>query len=275
MRTLDGRALSLALGCLALGLASPAAATAAAHAAPQPAGHAAKAAAKGKAKKKGKRKHAAKRRKGTAKAQPKRVGGAMLSGSGAPGKRLGQPGDFYLRTSDHTLYGPKTARGWGDPVSLVGPSGAAGAQGPAGPQGAAGAPAFNAPTLTTLPTVTVTGSYDSDGSFQSSSVQAGVVQVPAGAALVRVSTKATPGAGWTPSSGVSCSLSSPSTYLTGTWSTDASLTDEELAWSIAPAPASYDVRCSVDDYTTGTTGATVSATADVQVSIHPANLPSA
>ncbi len=65
-------------------------------------------------------------------------GKTVLSGAGVPNAALGNIGDFYINTTNKTLYGPKTVAGWGVAVSLVG---ATGAQGPAGPQGAAGTPA--------------------------------------------------------------------------------------------------------------------------------------
>jgi hypothetical protein len=54
-------------------------------------------------------------------------GHSVLSGAGAPAAGLGVVGDFYINTTNTTIYGPKTAAGWGNPTSLVGsPSGAAG-----------------------------------------------------------------------------------------------------------------------------------------------------
>lgn len=51
------------------------------------------------------------------------LGGVVLSGRGAPSASLGQEMDFYLDLVSHRLYGPKSEAGWGDPTSLVGPSG--------------------------------------------------------------------------------------------------------------------------------------------------------
>jgi hypothetical protein len=51
---------------------------------------------------------------------------------------LGTIGDFYLNTTTNTLFGPKTAGGWGSGVSLVGPAGPAGPAGPQGPAGSGG-----------------------------------------------------------------------------------------------------------------------------------------
>jgi hypothetical protein len=57
-------------------------------------------------------------------------GNAVLNGSGAPASSLGAPGDFYIDTTAHVLYGPKTATGWPRTgTSLVGPPGAPGAAG--------------------------------------------------------------------------------------------------------------------------------------------------
>lgn len=57
---------------------------------------------------------------------PAGTGGAtngILNGTGAPSSGLGNNGDFYLNTSNTTLYGPKTAGAWGSGVSLIGPPG--------------------------------------------------------------------------------------------------------------------------------------------------------
>lgn len=71
----------------------------------------------------------------------------VLSGAGAPAANLGNVGDIYINTSNGTLYGPKTALGWGSGASLQGPAG------PTGPQGPAGSQTTNASLLTsgTLP----------------------------------------------------------------------------------------------------------------------------
>jgi microcystin-dependent protein len=60
------------------------------------------------------------------------------SGSGAPLIGLGANGDFYVDTTAHAYYGPKTGGVWGSAVSLVGPTGATGPTGPTGPQGPVG-----------------------------------------------------------------------------------------------------------------------------------------
>lgn len=55
-------------------------------------------------------------------------GRTVLSGAGAPGG-VGADGDFYIDTTAHAIYGPKTAGAWGSSTSLVGPAGADGADG--------------------------------------------------------------------------------------------------------------------------------------------------
>jgi len=60
-------------------------------------------------------------------------GSGVLSGAGAPSGGLGADGDFYIDTTSHAIYGPKTAGAWGSPTSLVGPTGPTGATGPTGP----------------------------------------------------------------------------------------------------------------------------------------------
>jgi hypothetical protein len=56
-------------------------------------------------------------------------GKTVLNGTAAPTTE-GVDGDFYLRTSNSTLYGPKASGSWpGSPVSLIGPTGATGATG--------------------------------------------------------------------------------------------------------------------------------------------------
>ncbi len=62
----------------------------------------------------------------------------ILSGTSAPSSSIGNAGDFYIHTTTSSLYGPKTASGWGGGVSLVGPRGEPGAPGAAGPQGIPG-----------------------------------------------------------------------------------------------------------------------------------------
>lgn len=55
-------------------------------------------------------------------------GTKILSGTAVPEASIGAEGDFYLRTSNSVLYGPKTPAGWGTGVALKGASGAAGSK---------------------------------------------------------------------------------------------------------------------------------------------------
>lgn len=48
---------------------------------------------------------------------------SMRSGSGVPSSGLGNNGDFYIDTTAHSLYGPKTSGAWGGSTSLIGPAG--------------------------------------------------------------------------------------------------------------------------------------------------------
>jgi len=43
----------------------------------------------------------------------------LLSGTAPPAEKLGSPGDWYIDTSDLTLYGPKTTNGWGSGTKLL------------------------------------------------------------------------------------------------------------------------------------------------------------
>jgi integrin beta 8 len=62
----------------------------------------------------------------------------ILNGIGPPRPGLGVAGDFYIDRRAYSIYGPKSARGWGKPTSLIGPAGATGGQGAPGAQGAVG-----------------------------------------------------------------------------------------------------------------------------------------
>jgi hypothetical protein len=75
------------------------------------------------------------------------AGSKIYSGTGAPDPTLANVGDYYLDKAASMLYGPKTATGWGTPLSILGLQGP---QGPAGPQG----PPGNANVLTTVFTIT-------------------------------------------------------------------------------------------------------------------------
>lgn len=59
----------------------------------------------------------------------------ILHGSGPPRRRTGIVGDFYIDGRSHSIYGPKTANGWGRPTKLVGPTGPPGSTGPTGAGG--------------------------------------------------------------------------------------------------------------------------------------------
>jgi hypothetical protein len=47
-------------------------------------------------------------------------GRTVLNGAGAPSAGTGANGDFYINTTNHSIYGPKAAGAWGSPTSLVG-----------------------------------------------------------------------------------------------------------------------------------------------------------
>lgn len=53
-------------------------------------------------------------------------GKTILNGAGAPPAGTGNPGDFYIDTTNDAIYGPKTGGGWGTSTSLIGPQGPAG-----------------------------------------------------------------------------------------------------------------------------------------------------
>ena len=65
-------------------------------------------------------------------------GKSLLNGTGTPANSVGKEGDFFLDTSTSTLYGPKTTSGWGNGVSLIGPTGVTGAKGDTGETGPQG-----------------------------------------------------------------------------------------------------------------------------------------
>ena len=62
-------------------------------------------------------------------------GNLILSGIGVPDASQGTIGDYYLDLSTANLYGAKTAKGWGTPISLKGLKGDAGADGANGTDG--------------------------------------------------------------------------------------------------------------------------------------------
>lgn len=65
-------------------------------------------------------------------------GKTVLNGTENPLATVGVAGDFYLNTSTSTLFGPKTASGWGTGVLLIGPKGDAGEKGDTGETGSQG-----------------------------------------------------------------------------------------------------------------------------------------
>lgn len=64
-----------------------------------------------------------------------RNGTSMLAGTGIPLPNTGKEGDFYLNLSNIDIYGPKTAQGWGNPISLKGIKGEKGDKGHKGDTG--------------------------------------------------------------------------------------------------------------------------------------------
>lgn len=64
-------------------------------------------------------------------------GRTVLNGTVIPTTE-GVDGDFYIRTTNYTIYGPKTGGAWGSGVSLVGSTGADGADGDDGLDGTDG-----------------------------------------------------------------------------------------------------------------------------------------
>jgi hypothetical protein len=59
-------------------------------------------------------------------------GSQIHAGDGPPEAELGDEGDYYLDKENYHLYGPKSGDGWGDPIHLQGPEGAAGTDGVSG-----------------------------------------------------------------------------------------------------------------------------------------------
>lgn len=53
------------------------------------------------------------------------AGSKILSGTALPGTALGAIGDFYFKSDQSLLFGPKTASGWGTGVNLRGATGTA------------------------------------------------------------------------------------------------------------------------------------------------------
>lgn len=65
-------------------------------------------------------------------------GTTLLHATTAPTASLGNEGDFFINTTSSELYGPKSATGWGAPVSLMGQPGNDGKDGQDGVDGADG-----------------------------------------------------------------------------------------------------------------------------------------
>jgi len=64
---------------------------------------------------------------------------SILSGATTPSNlTVGVDGDFYINTTNFTLFGPKTAGNWGAGTSIIGDAGPAGAKGDTGATGATG-----------------------------------------------------------------------------------------------------------------------------------------
>ena len=67
------------------------------------------------------------------------AGTAIWSGTDNPPTTVGNVGDFYINTTFHNLYGPKTASGWGAATPLQGTPGSKILSGAANPPGSTGA----------------------------------------------------------------------------------------------------------------------------------------
>jgi len=66
------------------------------------------------------------------KGDPGQDGSQILSGASAPSSSVGNIGDYYWNASGFLLYGPKSASGWGNGVTLRGPKGDKGDKGDPG-----------------------------------------------------------------------------------------------------------------------------------------------
>lgn len=66
------------------------------------------------------------------------AGYSILNGTTNPTSGVGQNGDFYINTSNSTMFGPKSGGVWGSGRSIVGPTGPQGPTGPTGPAGPTG-----------------------------------------------------------------------------------------------------------------------------------------
>ena len=72
-------------------------------------------------------------------------GNTVLYGAADPTSGIGVNGNFYINTTTHFLFGPKSSGAWPAGTSIIGPQGAAGATGATGPQGSAGATGSQGP----------------------------------------------------------------------------------------------------------------------------------
>lgn len=87
------------------------------------------------------------------------IGKSLLNGTSAPAANLGSDGDFYLRTSTMTIYGPKSNGAWGSGTSLVGPQGDSGAAGPSSAGFSALPPGARQGVYYPIPASGVVGTY--------------------------------------------------------------------------------------------------------------------
>lgn len=96
-------------------------------------------------------------------------GCTLLSGTTAPAAGTGKDCDFYLRTTNSDLYGPKTSGAWGSATSIKGATGAAGSNGTNGTNGTNGltsnAADFYPYDPDAVPTLVSASSDEFDGSI--------------------------------------------------------------------------------------------------------------
>lgn len=227
---------------------------------------------------------AAKRKKTAAKKKPTAAAerGAMLHGAGAPRRATGAIGDFYLRTSDRTLYGPKTRRGWGRPTSLAGtpgPQGATGLQGVPGATGVPGTPAFGAAAVTTLPAPTLlSATSDANGDAYAWGVPVATVTLPAGLAFVVIHAQVARSGAWPANAGeswVSCGIPSTAPNLVELYVEQGATTATGFAWSWNSTAVTTQLQCTLGAYfPDGTAGVTLGADlAGTQVALVPVAIP--
>ncbi|MGD9795442.1 MAG: hypothetical protein AB7V43_18415 [Acidimicrobiia bacterium] len=103
---------------------------------------------------------------------PGTPGATILSGAGAPSG--GADGDFYFRTSNGTLYGPKAAGAWpGSGTSLVGPAGTNGTSPTVSPA-TTGTPGTASSTATCATGTLIGGYYTISGATATDTITTGV-----------------------------------------------------------------------------------------------------